>query len=189
MAGPYRESQLTTIDCPRCGRSLPAATEGIGACIAGCGVWVVAETAPELFAADELKPSRLTTWFRERSPCPHCSTQMTLRGHDMALFQGCDEHGFWIDADTVGQTGLGRPATAGRLARARAAADALKVEVERAEREAQAKARATELAEWQRTADEKHRIAELEGARAREELERSKRREPYHVLVHAAVKR
>jgi hypothetical protein len=42
---------------------------------------------------------------------------MTLRGHAPGLFQGCDGHGFWIDADAVAATGLGRGVDEAALAR------------------------------------------------------------------------
>jgi hypothetical protein len=96
-------------------------------------VWVNAETARDAFVPAELAPSRLTSWFRERVPCPYCQALMTLRGHDMALFQGCDDHGFWIDDETVGQTGLARAAVTPQVQRAREAAKAMRIEQERRE--------------------------------------------------------
>ena len=113
----------------------------IAACTRGCGLWVDAETARDAFVPAELVKSRLTGWFRERVPCPHCNTQMTLRGHDMALFQGCDDHGFWVDEETVGQTGLARPALAEQVQHARDVAREMRLDEERreaAEREARA---------------------------------------------------
>src|SRR4051812_26701811 len=102
----------------------------IAACTRSCGVWVNAETAQDVLVASELAKSRLTSWFRERVPCPHCSALMSLRGNDMALFQGCDDHGFWIDEETVSQTGLARPASAARVAIARDAAKQMRAEEE-----------------------------------------------------------
>lgn len=133
MSAPYRESGAPTrIGCARCGKPLPPGD--LAVCVAGCGVWVALAIASEALEADELRPSRIPTWARVRVGCPVCGTQMTLRGHDMTLFQGCDDHGFWIDGPTVTQTGLGRPALAARLASARSRATAIVEEEQRLER-------------------------------------------------------
>lgn len=168
MSGPYRESAGSSIQCPRCG--VETASGDIVACIDGCGIWVHAEVADTAFEPIELRPSRITSWFRPRSACPQCSKQMTLRGHDMSLFQGCDSHGFWVDDSTVTQTGLGRIAVAPRVIQARAQAKLRKEAVERAlveEREAKLAA--------ERAARERGTTLEAERARAREEAERAAR--------------
>lgn len=162
MTGPYRESDTAAVDCPRCNRTMPPGA--IAACSHNCGVWVNAETARESFVDAELAPSRLTTWFRERVACPHCSTRMTLRGYDMALFQGCDEHGFWVDDETVGQTGLARPWVAPQIQRARDAAKAMRAEEERVAAEEKAR---REAAERERLAKENS----ADAIRARREKE------------------
>lgn len=164
MAGPYRESATSSIQCPRCG--VETAAGDIVACIDGCGIWVHAETAAA-FDASELRPSRITSWFRERCACPQCGKPMTLRGHDMSLFQGCDAHGFWVDDSTVTQTGLGRLAVASRIVHARAQAKTRKEGIERAA----AEERERKLAE-ERDARERGTTLEVERARARAEAER-----------------
>jgi len=168
MSGPYRESAGSSIQCPRCG--VETASGDIVACVDGCGIWVHAETADVAFEASELKPSRITSWFRERCACPQCSKQMTLRGHDMSLFQGCDAHGFWVDDSTVTQTGLGRIAVAARVAHARAQAKLRKEAIERAAIEEREAVLAAE-----RAARERGTTLAAERARAREEAERAAR--------------
>src|SRR3954462_8198131 len=98
MACPYRESAASSIDCPRCTRALPPGT--LTGCVARCGIWVTSVIAADVFDAAELAPSRLTTWFRELTACPHCSVMVTLRGYDMSLFMGCEAHGYWVDDET-----------------------------------------------------------------------------------------
>jgi hypothetical protein len=168
MTGPYRESDTAAIDCPRCGRTMPPGA--IAACAWGCGVWVNSEAAGDAFVATELAKSRVTHWFRKLAPCPHCSTMMTLRGYDMSLFQGCDEHGVWVDDETVGQTGLGRAAIAPQVQRAREVAKARRVEHEAREAEERAAREAEERnrdADWEAMERGMRAAAEEERARAR----------------------
>jgi endogenous inhibitor of DNA gyrase (YacG/DUF329 family) len=167
MSDPYRDSGIAaSIDCPRCNKRMPPGA--LAACSARCGVWVDASIAAEALMADERRPSRLTSWARERVGCPRCGTPMTLRGHDMTLFQGCDDHGFWIDAEIVGQTGLGRHELADRLAAARKQAAAMTAHEERAKQAAR-----DEAAERARERDE----AMAAAREALEEKARASRRE------------
>ena len=162
MSAPYRDSGIaTSIGCPRCGKLTPPGE--IAACGNGCGVWIPSAIADQALLPDERRPSRLTSWARERVGCPVCITQMTLRGHDMTLFQGCDEHGFWIDGPVVMQTGLGRPTFAARLEAARARTAALAAEEQRVVREAR------ELAE--------RKLRERDAAKEHEEREAARERE------------
>lgn len=152
----------------------------VAACTHQCGVWLNAETAREMLSA-ELAKSRLTSWFRDRVPCPHCNALMTLRGSDMALFQGCDEHGFWIDDETVGQTGLARPANAARVKVARETAKAIRRDeelreaAERAAREEAARA----LLEAENSAEAIHARKEAEEIERRRQEALAWRRVPY----------
>jgi hypothetical protein len=151
----------------------------IAACTHSCGVWLNAEAAREVLEPSELTASRLTTWFRERVPCPHCNKQMTLYGTDMALFQGCNEHGFWVDHETVSQTGLARPASAARLDAARAAAREMRLEEERRkaqEREARAQA---ERDAYEQSAEARRAREEAEVETRRLEAQRNRLRMPY----------
>jgi len=159
----------------------------IAACGWGCGVWVNLDSARDGFAATELAKSRLTKWFRTLAPCPHCSTMMTMRGYDMSLFQGCDEHGFWVDDETVGQTGLVRPAIAPQVQRARDRAKVLRVEQEAREAEERAAREAEERnrdAGWE-AMENKMRAAAAEQERRRQESLRIARLLPYLRTVKA----
>lgn len=169
MSDPYRES-ASGLSCPRCGRAMPPGE--LAACAADCGMWLAASAAARALATDEMAPSRLTSWSRERAACPMCGTTMTLRGHDMTLFQGCDGHGFWLDRETVTQTGLGHPKHAPWLADARSRAKVLAVEQRRSEKEAR------ETATQREREREREREANEAAARAaREEREKAQRRE------------
>jgi hypothetical protein len=159
----------------------------IAACSWGCGVWVNLEAAQDAFVASELAPSRVATWFRERVPCPHCSKRMALRGYDMALFQGCEDHGYWIDDETVGQTGLGRPWVAPQIQRARDAAKAMRAEREAreaAEREAREEAERARGGAWEAVAAKMRAAADAaEQERERQVRIRTARLQPYITLV------
>jgi chemotaxis protein histidine kinase CheA len=163
----------------------------MAACSWSCGVWVNREAAQDAFAAAELAPSRVATWFRERVPCPHCSTRMTLRGHDMALFQGCEEHGYWVDEETVDQTGLARPWVAPQVQRARDAAKAMRAEREArdaAEREARDAAERLRAADWEAMSAKMRAAADAaERERQRHERIRAERLRPFLMLVQATA--
>ncbi len=176
MSDPYRESSVS-VACPRCGRTMPSGE--LAACAADCGMWLAASAASRALAADELAPSRLTSWARERVACPICGTQMTLRGHDMTLFQGCDGHGFWLDRETVMQTGLAHPRHAPWLADARARAKALAAELRRAEEETRERAAKLEREESEAAARAWQEKIEREKAERREQAARAALREPY----------
>ena len=99
---PFRD--VVVVSCPRCTKPLV----GFDVATCGCGTWVSSFAAPAVLAKHEVRPNVLTKWWRKREPCPLCEEQMLLRGDEPGLFQGCDIHGFWIDADTVEHTGLAR---------------------------------------------------------------------------------
>jgi hypothetical protein len=106
--GIYRESGAPSVGselkCPRCAKQLPALD--VASCSIGCGTWVSAFAATEVLSEDERRANRVTQWWKVRAPCPMCSAKMILRGMTEYHFQGCDGHGFWIDADEVPHTGL-----------------------------------------------------------------------------------
>jgi hypothetical protein len=109
---------------------------------------------------------------------------MSLRGYDMSLFQGCDDHGFWIDDETVGQTGLARPAMAPLVQRAREAAKTLREEVAKREADERAaqKAQAAEDARLRALDPEQVAKRQLE-EHYRQAERRRVRLEPYIQLV------
>lgn len=202
MADPYREGTPPSglLDCPRCGKPLPPMD--MATCPGECGTWVNASIQDIVFQSDEIAENRTTRWWRVREPCPVCKEQMLLRGsEDHELFQGCSKHGYWVDADTVSQTGLGRPGLVARLKKIRddeeeriAASvkrkadeqERARKEKEEAERLRQEREREAERLreegrkeaqrkadEKQRKADEKRRQGELK-QRQREEAKREK---------------
>jgi hypothetical protein len=178
MSDPYRDSGIAaSIDCPRCNKRMPPGA--LAACSARCGVWVDASIAAEALMADERLPSRLTSWARERVGCPSCGTRMTLRGHDMMLFQGCDDHGFWIDAEVVGQTGLGRQVLAARLADARKRAAAVTALEERAKQAARDEAAERARERNEAIAAEREALEETARAERREQAERAAAMGPF----------
>lgn len=83
---------------------------------------------------------------------------------EAGLFQGCDQHGFWIDADTVSQTGLARPDLDARVRRMRDDADAFRAERERAAAVERERARQRELAEEQAENEARERGTERQRA-------------------------
>lgn len=133
-----------------------------------------AAAAAVVFTPEETVVNDLTRWWRVRAPCPLCSEQMTLRGFGDALFQGCDAHGFFVDQDTVGNTGLARPGLRDRLTKMREDADRHRAELARRE-------------EAERKADEERAAAvakEKAAAKARrEELKRAQGHEQRAKLV------
>lgn len=165
MSSPYRESAASSVQCPRCGTD--TAGGDISACLDGCGVWVTPEAAGTAFEPSELHASRLTSWFRQRCACPSCGKTMTLRGHDMSLFQGCDAHGFWVDDSTITQTGLGRLAIAPRVTQARAAAKARREALARIAAEGRERMQAEEHEAATRREDAARAVAEAKEARER----------------------
>jgi hypothetical protein len=100
---PYRGGQVIELWCPRCKTTklppLDVATCG------GCrGVWVTAFASSVVLSASDLRRSHVS-WWRVREHCPLCDERMQTFG-DAAVFQGCEDHGYFIDADVVPQTGL-----------------------------------------------------------------------------------
>lgn len=112
---PYRGEPSAEVACPRCRKVLPPLD--VAAC--ACGTWISAFAASEVLAPDELEADATTAWWKVYAPCPLCGDKMTLRGHDDGHFQGCDGHGFWIDADAIAYTGLARGIPHAALARKR----------------------------------------------------------------------
>jgi hypothetical protein len=128
MVSPYRAGEPPKAPtCPRCKKALPATD--VAQCAKGCGTWVSQFASTEVLTDDDRKPDPVTRWWRVREPCPLCSEKMTLRGQDPGLLQGCDQHGFFIDADTIQHTGLARGVDIAALERKRA--DSGRVEAER----------------------------------------------------------
>lgn len=108
MATPYREgAPPQPLKCPRCKkRELPPLE--VAACPGGCGTWVSVFAAPEVLTEVDRRRDPVTRWWRMREPCPMCSEKMALCGDDPALLQGCELHGYFVDADTIAKTGLAR---------------------------------------------------------------------------------
>ena len=182
----YRDTEnRDPLHCPRCQKQLPPVD--VAAC--ACGTWVTAFAASEVLAAEELAVNPLIRWWRIRAPCPICGEKMALRGVDPWFLQGCERHGFWIDADTIEHTRLGG-ADLGAVARkyndpVRADAERARLEglelAAAAERErvqlAEAAEREREAQERADSAHEAHRKAEaiqLETRAQEAEHERAK---------------
>ena len=142
---PYRGGELEELTCPRCKKKLPALD--VATCKCG-GVWVTAFAATEVLAPGELRADPVTRWWRVREPCPSCGEKMELRGREPGLFQGCDLHGYFIDADIVEHTQLARGIDYAALDRKRQ--DERRVTEEREAREREAARRAKERAEIER---------------------------------------
>ncbi len=142
---PYRGSQPPELACPRCKKRLPPLD--VASCACG-GVWVTAFAATEVLDPRTLRADVVTRWWRVREPCPECGEQMLLRGEEPGLFQGCDLHGYFIDADTVEHTRLARGIDYAALERKRA--DERRVDAEREARLQEAQRRAIEKAERER---------------------------------------
>jgi hypothetical protein len=128
MVSPYRAGEPPKAPtCARCKKALPPTD--VAQCPKGCGTWVSQFASTEVLTDADRKPDPVTRWWRVREPCPLCSEKMTLRGQDPGLLQGCDQHGFFIDADTIQHTGLARGVDIAALERKRA--DSGRVEAER----------------------------------------------------------
>jgi hypothetical protein len=90
---------------------------------------------------------------------------MTLRGPRDGLFQGCDGHGYWLDADAIPHTGLAAGVDEARLDRKRG---------DRARMAAEAEARqAAEQERAQRKHDQDRREANVAEVIAKGGLEGS----------------
>ncbi len=115
MSTPFRDTnQASELKCPRCKKqTLPALD--VAPCPAQCGTLVSAFAATEIFSVKELRIDAVTRWWRRREPCPLCKEAMTLRGVNPGYFQGCEGHVFWVDADTIAQTGLANGFDAAKL--------------------------------------------------------------------------
>jgi hypothetical protein len=94
---PYRGGQLIELWCPRCKtKKLPPVE--VATC-GGChGVWVTAFASSIVLSDAERRRSHVS-WWRVREHCPLCDEQMAVFGDDP--FQGCEDHGYFIDADVV----------------------------------------------------------------------------------------
>lgn len=185
MSNAYRDAANPTIDCPRCGELLPGGE--LSCCTAGCGVWV-----PIAFAMTALEPieravSRVADWWRPLVTCPHCSEAMTRRGHYMVPFQGCDEHGFWIDDENVGQTGLARRTFAPVLDAARKRARSIGEERKRARIVEEERARVAAEEARARKAALRREEEEAHRAEAEQRAARERACQPYLDLVRSAM--
>jgi len=138
---PYRGSENDELLCPRCKKRLPP--QDVATCACG-GVWVTVFAATEVLDPSTLRPDTLTAWWRVREPCPQCGEKMVLFGDDPGFFQGCDLHGYFIDADTVEHTWLARGIDYAKLERKRA--DEPRMEAEREARYREETKRAAERA-------------------------------------------
>lgn len=146
MGTPFRTGPEDAIQCPRCAKELPP--RDVAPCITGCGTWVSAFAATEVLTEGDRTEDSITRWWRVRAPCPHCREKMTLRGEEPGFLQGCDVHGFWIDADAVRFTGLKQGVDEAALDAKRA--DTERVEAERAARYALERERAQRKSELER---------------------------------------
>ncbi len=152
MSNPYREAASPNgLGCPRCSKPLPPAD--LAACIAECGTWISADAAAVMLEPEEIRENRLIRWERVRAPCPRCNTKMLLRGVEPGLFQGCSEHGYWIDADMVEHTGLARTGLKKRLDQMVETRDAFRREQARREADEAERARLREAEERAREAE------------------------------------
>ena len=107
MVAPYRAGEAPkALTCPRCNKALPPTD--VAACAKGCGTWVSQFASTEVLTDADRKPDPVTRWWRVRAPCPVCAEKMLLCGHEPGLLQGCAQHGYFIDADTIQHTGLAR---------------------------------------------------------------------------------
>jgi hypothetical protein len=104
-----------------------------------------------------------------------CGDKMVLCGEEPGLFQGCEAHGYFIDADTVDQTGLVRGIDHVAIRRLRedpsaveaAELETQRVAAERAERDAEV--HASERAVKRLFAAQRKRAELDEAERAKEE--------------------
>ena len=136
---PYREAEVPrALACPRCHQPLPPLD--VAHCAAGCGAWVSAFAATEVLTDDDRRIDPLTQWWKRREPCPICAVKMLLCGARDGLLQGCEGHGYWLDADAIAHTGLAGGVDEARLQRKRD--DDTRVEADREAREAAELARA-----------------------------------------------
>jgi hypothetical protein len=130
MVSPYRAGQPPkNLDCPRCAKPLPPTD--VAACLHGCGTWISQFAATELLDETDMRLDPVTRWWRVRSPCPICREQMQLYGDDPGLLQGCAQHGFFIDADTIEHTGLAKGIDVAAIERKRADVERVQAERER----------------------------------------------------------
>ncbi|HLL24333.1 MAG TPA: hypothetical protein VK427_19515 [Kofleriaceae bacterium] len=181
---PYRGGERGVIRCPRCKKKLPPVD--VATCLCG-GVWVSAFAATEVLTPQERRADRVTRWWRVREPCPECGDKMMLRGDGRALFQGCDLHGYFIDADIVAHTSIARGVDHAALDRKRS--DEARMQAEREQHELTALERARQRAEIERREAELARatfvrpddVPDLDArgavSSARQPFERQQRRE------------
>lgn len=146
MGTPFRAGPEDAITCPRCAKELPP--RDVAQCVKGCGTWVSAFAATEVLSTTDRTEDSITRWWRVRAPCPHCREKMTLRGANPGFLQGCDVHGFWVDADAVRFTGLSAGVDETALDAKRSDTD--RVDAERAARYALERERAQRKAELER---------------------------------------
>ena len=175
----YRSTEAQPLKCPRCSKQLPPVD--VAAC--KCGTWLSAFAATEFLRPQEAVHDPVTRWWKVRAPCPICGEKMTLRGDDPGFFQGCDGHGFWIDADAIEHTGLARGVDLARLEHKRS--DDKHVAAAAAERERAELARAREReAKHRAEAEVAKRIQVAKKQVVAEQAERFTRAETGAALAH-----
>jgi len=141
---PYRGAEVVTLSCPRCRKhKLPPLD--VATCPSCAGIWVSAFAASEVLTEQDRRANPVKKWWRVREPCPSCGEKMDLFGMEPGLLQGCAVHGFFIDADTVGSTGLARGVDHEALERKHQ--DRMRIDAEREEREIAAREKATARAD------------------------------------------
>jgi hypothetical protein len=131
MVTPYRDPSVPRpLKCPRCKKhELPPLD--VARCPKSCGTWVSAFAASEVLTPTDRRHDPVKRWWRVREPCPDCAEQMLLHGEDPGLLQGCELHGFFIDADTIEHTGLARGVDEAAIERKRNDPDLVAAERER----------------------------------------------------------
>lgn len=127
---PYRVVPAEPLPCPRCKQPLPPLD--VARC--ACGTWVSAFAAELVLTDEDRRRDPVKRWWRVLEPCPRCDDKMGLYGSEPGLLQGCELHGFWIDADTIAHTGLGRGVDVEAIERKRADPDEVDAELARVQR-------------------------------------------------------
>lgn len=190
MGSPYREGSHPAGQraCPRCQKQLPPLD--VATCDAECGTWVTADIATIALLPDELVEDRLTRWWRPRAPCPVCSELMTVRGLGDGIFQGCSKHGFFVDAEVIRHTGLGRTGVVDEVERYRAAVETEHQRAAEAAEQARIRAEDTRIAaEQKRVAAEQARVEKAERAAEQERKAAEQRKTAEQRKAEAAAKK
>jgi hypothetical protein len=182
---PYRGGELVELPCPRCKKTKVPPLD-VAPCSTCGGTWVTAFAASEVLGSDELRSDPVTRWWRVREPCPACGDKMLLHGKNPGLFQGCELHGYFIDADIVAHTKLGKGIDHAALERKRADTD--RVDAEREAREKKASQKAADRAEIERreaALDRMDFVREVDVAPSPEALAKRQTEDLYRALASA----